>query len=349
MRLAQHSNRFASPLIPRAAWGSVTTDAAGVAPDRAPVPDRKEVAPDADTGTDAVTGAFSYSGRAIARRLLSKGRAVRTLTGHPERAGPQSPIDVRSLDFADPAGLVASLTGVTTLYNTYWVRFAHGRVDHTAAATNSRILFEAARRAGVHKIVHVSILHPSTDSPYPYFRGKALVEQALADSGVRYAALRPSVLFDENGVLLNNIAWLLRKVPVFAVGGDGSYRVRPTHLDDLADLAVDAATWSDDRVVDAVGPERPTFLELVGLIREAVGSRARIVHVPPPLLLGASRVLGAVLRDVLLTPEEFHSMAEGLADSDAPATGHVGVSEWVRAHAGDLGRSYANELDRHFR
>jgi NADH dehydrogenase len=304
----------------------------------------------ADTGVDVVTGAFSYSGRAIAARLLENGRRVRTLTGHPERArGGDSRIEVRALDFDDPAGLVTSLTGATTLYNTYWVRFARGRVDHTLATEHSRTLFEAASRAGIRKIVHVSILHPSVASPYPYFRGKALVEQALADTGIGYAVLRPSVLFDERGVLLNNIAWLLRKFPVFGVGGDGSYRVRPTHVDDLAGLALEAAAWPDDRVVDAVGPERPTFLELVEEIRAAVGSRARIVRVPVPVLLGASKVLGAVLRDVLLTADEYRSMAEGLADSDAPATGTIRVSDWVAEHADRLGIRYANELERHFR
>jgi NADH dehydrogenase len=189
------------------------------------------------TGTDVVTGAFSYSGRVISRALLGAGRQVRTLTAHPERGAGQSDIEVRKLDFDDPAGLVASLAGATTLYNTYWVRFAHGRVDHALAVDNSRALFQAARRAGASKIVHISILHPSASSPYPYFRGKALlVERALAETGLPYAVLRPSVLFDESGVLLNNIAWLLRRLPVFAVGGDGSYRVRPVHVDDLAAL-----------------------------------------------------------------------------------------------------------------
>ena len=302
-----------------------------------------------DTGLDVVTGAFSYSGQAIARHLQQAGRQVRTLTGHPERAGTGADIEIRPLDFEDSAGLVGALSGATTLYNTYWVRFAHGGVDHPAAVKNSRILFEAAKRAGVRKIVHVSILNPSIDSPYGYFRGKAQVEQALADGGVPYAALRPSVLFDERGVLLNNIAWLLRRLPVFAVGGDGSYRVRPTHVDDLASLALEASTWPDDRIVDAVGPDRPTFLELVRHIRSAVGSRARIVRVPPPVLLGASRVLGLALRDVVLTTEEYRSMAQGLADSDAPASGTVGVLEWITEHGDTLGTRYANELSLHFR
>ena len=88
-----------------------------------------------DTGLDAVTGAFSYSGRAIARRLLAGDRRVRTLTGHPQQADPAAPIDVRPLCFADMPALVRDLEGVTTLYNTYWVRFAHGDTSHAQAGS----------------------------------------------------------------------------------------------------------------------------------------------------------------------------------------------------------------------
>jgi uncharacterized protein YbjT (DUF2867 family) len=302
-----------------------------------------------DNRLDAVTGAFSYSGRAIAHRLLDAGRRVRTLTGHPKRGGNESDIEVYGLDFDDPASLALALQGVNTLYNTYWVRFAYGSVDHTLAVENSRTLFRAARRAGVQKIVHLSILHPSATSPYPYFRGKALVERALAETGLPYAILRPSVLFDEHGVLLNNIAWLLRRLPVFAVGGDGRYRVRPIHVEDLATLALEASAWTEDRIVDAVGPERPTLVELVRQIREAVGSRARVVRVPGSLLLVMSRALGTALHDVLWTPDEYRSMAEGLADSDAPNTGSIALSSWLMEHGAHLGTQYANELNLHFR
>jgi uncharacterized protein YbjT (DUF2867 family) len=298
-----------------------------------------------DHGLDVVTGAFSYSGHAIARRLLSAGRRVRTLTGHPERGREQSDIEVRRLDFDDPAGLVGALDGATTLYNTYWVRFAHGSVDHALAVENSRTLFTAARKAGVQKVVHISILHPSASSPYPYFRGKALVERALAESGLPYASLRPSVLFDERGVLLNNIAWLLRRLPVFAVGGAGGYRIRPIHVEDLATLALEASTWTDDRIVDAVGPERPTFFELVGQIRDAVGGHARIVRVPGSLLLVLARLLGAVLHDVLLTADEYRSMTEGLADSDAESTGSVTLSHWLVDQGQHLGIKYAKRAE----
>ena len=309
--------------------------------------DGRDHPPD-DTGLDVVTGAFSYSGRAIARRLLEGGREVRTLTGHAERRDTES-IDVQPLDFDDLPGLVAHLRGATTLYNTYWVRFAAGRTDHDRAVVNSRTLFHAARRAGVQRIVHVSITHPTIDSPYAYFRGKALVERALAETGVSYAVLRPAILFGEEGVLVNNIAWLLRHLPVFAVGGTGAYRVRGIHVADLARLCVEAAQRRDDSVIDAVGPERPTFLELVESIRSAVHSKARIVQVPGGLVPILSRALGLLLRDVLLTADEYRAMADGLADTEGPATGEIALSSWLVENAETLGTRYLNELDLHFR
>ncbi len=298
---------------------------------------------------DVVTGAFSYSGAAIAAELQAAGRRVRTLTGHPERAPADTGIDVRPLDFADPAGLEQALRGADTLYNTYWVRFARGSVDHQAAVANSRVLFEAATRAGVRRIVHVSITNPSLSSPYPYFRGKAEAEQILAGTGVPAAIVRPAILFGGAGVLVNNIAWLLRRVPVFAIGGRGDYRIRAIHLDDLATLCVKLGKGTETVTLDAVGPQSVTFREMVEAVRAAVGSHAPIVNVPGRALVALSRVLSVALRDTLLTRDEYLAMAEGLADSPGPPTGAVVFTDWVAAHGHELGRDYANELDRHFR
>ena len=301
-----------------------------------------------DTGLDVVTGAFSYSGSAISAALLERGRRVRTITGHAGRAPAGTEVELRPLDFDDQLELAASLEGVTTLYNTYWVRFAHRRIDHDMAVANSRTLFQAAKRAGVQRIVHVSITHPGIESPFPYFRGKAQVERALAEVGLSYAIVRPAILFGGDGVLLNNIAWLLRHLPLFAIGGRGEYRIRGIHVDDLAALCLARGVERVDSVTDAVGPERPTFTELVHMVREAVGSRSRLLHVPGPAIPALSSVVGWALHDRLLTREEYWAMAAGLADSDAPTTGATALSEWIRANGSSLGQRYANELDRHF-
>jgi NADH dehydrogenase len=188
-----------------------------------------------------VTGAFGYTGKYITRRLLAKGVRVKTLTGHPDREnsfGDQ--VTVAPFNFDDPVALAESLRGATTLYNTYWVRFEHGDATFAKAVENTKTLIAAAGEAGVSRIVHVSITNPSPDSALPYFKGKALLEEAIIQSGLSYAIIRPTVIFGLEDILVNNIAWILRRFPVFAVPGGGGYRLQPIYVEDMADIAVSA-------------------------------------------------------------------------------------------------------------
>jgi NADH dehydrogenase len=299
---------------------------------------------------DLVTGAFSYTGSHIATRLLREGRSVKTLTFHSDRAHPlQASVEVCRYRFDDPAALTRSLEGVSTLYNTFWVRFDHGSTSFANAIECSRMLFHAARNAGVQRIVHVSIANPSIDSPLPYFRGKALVEYALAETGVPYSIVRPTWVFGgERDVLANNIAWILRRMPLFALPGNGEYPVQPVHVEDLARICVEAARFKGDTVVDAAGPERMAFSELVDCVRSALETRSPIVHVPPPLMALAARALGLFVRDVVLTREEIKGLMAGLLVSHDPPLGQISFSSWLNEHKTSVGHSYANELDRHF-
>ncbi len=303
------------------------------------------------TQLDVVTGAFGYTGKYIARRLLAQGRKVKTLTGHPGRPNPfgEDRVAAAPFNFEKPNELRESLRGVSTLYNTYWVRFSHGPVTFEDAVQNTKTLIAAASDAGVKRFVHVSITNPSLDSPLPYFNGKARLEQALAESSLSYAIVRPTVIFGIEDILVNNIAWLLRHFPVFVVPGSGDYRLQPIYVEDMAQLVVDVAQREENVTLDAVGPDIFTFDEMVRLIAEKVGSKARIVHTSPGVALFLSRLVGYLVNDVTLTPDEVDGLTANLLVSESPPTGHTHLADWLAENVDRVGTGYASELARHYR
>lgn len=303
-----------------------------------------------DTGLDVVTGAFSYSGSAIAEMLLDQGRSVRTLTFHPDRPHRlQAAVESQRYRFDDPVALTRSLGGVTTLFNTYWVRFDHGPTTFANAVANSRMLFHAARRAGVARIVHISIANPSIDSPLSYYRGKAIVERALAEVGIPYSIVRPTWVFGgRQDILANNIAWILRRLPVFALPGNGSYLVQPVHVEDLARICVESANSGGDAVLDAAGPQTLTFAQLVNAVRDAARLRRPVLRVPPFAIYAAARALGLIVGDIVLTRDEIRGLTAGLLASQNPPLGRIAFTDWLDQNTESIGRSYANELERHF-
>ena len=303
----------------------------------------------AESVIHAVTGAFGYSGKYIARRLLAAGCPTITLTNSTDRANEfGGRLTAYPFNFDQPDKLVESLRGVAVLYNTYWVRFNHPTFTHADAVQNTLTLFEAAQRAGVRRVVHVSITNPSEDSPLEYFRGKARLERALRESGLSYAILRPTVLFGKEDILINNIAWAIRHLPVIGVFGDGQYRVQPIYVDDLAALAVAQGQQADlpDTIINAIGPETFTYRDMVAEIAKHIGVSRPIVSVPPALGYLTGKVLGALVDDVMITREEIEGLMSGLLCVDAPPAGTTRLSEWLGHNAATLGRRYASELAR---
>jgi NADH dehydrogenase len=298
---------------------------------------------------DVVTGAFGYTGRYITARLLDSGRSVMTLTGHPNRPNPFGDrVAVAAFGFDDRRKLAEHLRGATTLYNTYWVRFLRGEVTFERAVANSETLIHAAEDAGVPRIVHVSITNPSEDSPFAYFRGKARVEEMIRDSGLGYAIVRPTVIFGREDILINNIAYILRRIPIFGIPGSGSYRLRPVSVEDVADICVRSGRAESDEVIDAVGPETFTFEGLVRLIAQTIGRRTLFVHVPPAVALNAAAIIGRVVGDVMVTSDELDGLMAELVTTEGPATGTRRLTEWLTLNAAVVGKRYASEVARHY-
>jgi uncharacterized protein YbjT (DUF2867 family) len=299
--------------------------------------------------TVVVTGALSYTGKYATQLLLNRGYRIRTLTFHPKRENPfGDKVQVFPYDFVDPEKLTGTLRGASTLINTYWVRFPHGASTFEAAIQNTRTLISAAKNAGVRRIVHVSIANPSLESSLGYYRGKAELEQAVIESGLSYTILRPTVIFGLEDILINNIAWFARRFPVFAIPGDGRYRIRPIYVKDMARLIADAAERDENAVLDAVGPETYTFEELVRQIAAQLRRRTRLVHLPMPVAYVATHLAGWFVGDVVLTWEEYKGLMGNLLAPEGPSTGETCLNQWLAANREYIGTKYASEVARHY-
>lgn len=301
-------------------------------------------------GFEVVTGAFSFTGRFIARRLLEQEKQVKTLTNHPRRAGAEDiKAEVAPLQFTDREALVDSLRGADVLYNTYWVRFHHGRVRFGDAVANTRILLGAARDAGVRKVVHISVSNPAEDSPLDYYAGKARAERAVRESGLAWAIVRPTLVFGQGDILINNIAWLLRRLPLFGIPGRGDYRLQPVAGEDVAEIATWAAEQVGPVIVDAAGPDVIYYSEMVESIAIAVGRHPRFVYVSPRNALRAAKIIGRMVNDVMLNEPELEGLMQELLVSRERPRGTQSLDNWLLANADRVGQAYASELDRHWR
>jgi len=294
-----------------------------------------------------VTGAFGYSGKYITKQLLDLGHQVRTLTNSTSRSNLfGEKVQVYPYNFDDEDKLIESMQGAAVLYNTYWVRFNHTDFKHSTAVENTLKLFRAAKKAGIKRIVHISITNPAEESHLEYFRGKAKLEKALIESGISYAILRPAVLFGKEDILINNIAWMLRKFPVFGVFGDGSYRLQPIYVDDLARLAVEQGAEREDRIIDAIGPETFTYRELVQKIGNIIGKSRPVISVPDSIGYIVGWFIGKIVGDVVITREEIEGLKANLLYTDSPPAGKTKLTEWATLNSNMLGMKYASELAR---
>ncbi len=300
--------------------------------------------------TDVVTGAFGFIGRYITRHLLNSGRQVRTITTHPDKPNPfGNAVKAFPYNFNKPDELIESLHGASTLYNTYYIRFEYGGATFKQAVENTITLFDCAKKAGIKKIVHISVTYASEKSNLPYFAGKGLQEKALIGSKLPYSIVRPTLVFGREDILVNNIAWLIRSFPLFPIFGSGQYEVQPIYVEDLAAIAAASANDSKSGTLDAIGPETFTFKEFLQLISSKLSPNTKLVHTPPLMSIFLGKIIGLAIGDIVLIKEELEGLMDGLLTSKQAPNGATRFSEWLEANKDIVGKAYTSELGRHYR
>ena len=294
-----------------------------------------------------ITGGFGYTGTYLSKALIKHGKIVETLTNSPEKKTIDSQKMVaHPLDFENEEGLIVSLKNTEVLYNTYWVRFNHKLFNHQQAVTNTFKLFYAAKKAGVKRIVHVSITNADSKSNLDYFRGKGEIEEYLKKLGIDYTIVRPAVLFGGKDILINNIAWSLRHLPLVGMPGRGKYQLQPIHVYDFAKQLAYAGEKVGKNIEVALGPERYSYVDLLNMIKKELKLKTVIIPMPNRIAWLGAQILGYFLNDVMLTWPEVLGLRQETLWEDQEPTGKVHLREWVKKHKDTLGNEYHNELDR---
>ena len=298
---------------------------------------------------DVVTGSFGYIGKYVTRALLESGHAVKTITTHPDKPNPfGEKVEAASYHFEDPEALTRYLEGCEILYNTYWVRFNYRQWSFDKSLENTKILFQCAKNAGVRKIVHISVTNPSEKDELPYYRGKAYQEKALRELGVAYTIVRPTLVFGKEDILVNNIAWTIRKFPIVPIFGSGKYKVQPVFVEDLAKLAVEASRSEGSATFDAIGPETYPYETFVKLIARELNRNVTFVHTNPSMGILLGKLIGLLVKDVILTKDEVRGLMLNKLTSDQDPNGKTLFSVWLRDNKQSIGSGYTSELKRHF-
>jgi NADH dehydrogenase len=296
-----------------------------------------------------VTGSFGYIGKYITRELLARGREVKTITTHPDKPNPfGAQVEAAPYHFDKPEKLTGYMDGCDVLFNTYWIRFNYQNRSFEKALENTKTLLGCAKAAGIKKVIHISVTNPSLEDQLPYYRGKARQEKALQKSGLAYTILRPTLVYGIEDILVNNIAWTIRKFPLVPIFGSGEYQVQPIFVGDLARIAVNRSTLKGSQTLDAIGPETFSYREFLELIANTLSQKVTFVHVPPALGIFLGKIIGLFVRDVLLTKDELQGLMANKLVSDQPPNGQTHFTTWLGDNKEFLGTSYTSELNRHY-
>ncbi|MDE1834491.1 MAG: NAD(P)H-binding protein [Candidatus Micrarchaeota archaeon] len=300
-------------------------------------------------GRDVVIGGTGFTGKYITKCLLKYKHKVVALTKHVNRDNEFGrKITIKPLDFENQENLVETMNGSRCVFNTYWVRFNYGGSSFDEAVRNSKAIIDACVDAKVKRLVHISVLDPSKNYKYDYFRAKMEVESYIEKSGLSYAILRPALLFGEEDILMNNITYLIRKYGLFFIFGSGEYKVTPTYVGDVAKEAVLQSRLNKNIIEDALGPEAFGFEELVRYIATTIGRPTRVAHLNKAFIPLVSKFLNICMHEPVVTSDEMGLLMDNGLYSDSKPIGSIRFSKWLKERKDTYGTEYHSETKRHF-
>ncbi|WP_175922607.1 SDR family oxidoreductase [Burkholderia latens] len=256
-----------------------------------------------------VCGANGFIGRALSERLEAGGHRV--LRGVRHAAGP----DDVAIDFAndvDPDAWLARLEGIDVVINA--VGILSDRRDATLDAVHRAApcaLFAACCRAGVRRVIQISALGVERGDT-PYFASKLAADTFLQTLPLDYRIVRPALVYGASGASAR-LFRMLASLPVHALPAGGRQRLRPVHVDDLAELVarlVDSPA-AGGPVIDAVGSDEVEYREMLGAYRAALGFPPALRIALPGSLVGAAAVLLGMLPGAMLTRDTWTMLRGG--------------------------------------
>ncbi len=258
-----------------------------------------------------ITGATGYIGQHLVTRLIAQGVRPRCLVRDMKKASSLFPADkVELVQGATtvPATLAAAVQGVDTLVHAAFMtadkkESAQDRYEETNVHGTSNVI-DAAKKAGVKRIIEISGLGTKPDKPGSYMQGRYRAEQMLIGSGLDWTIIRPSVLFGKDAPFTKGLTDLLRTSPVVPLIGGGKTLFQPILVDDVVSVIIkvlDEPERTRNKIYTIGGPEYYSFAQIFDELLHATHQHKPRVYAPTPFVGIGAAVMEAVLPKPPLT------------------------------------------------
>jgi NADH dehydrogenase len=255
----------------------------------------------------AITGGTGFVGRHLADRLRAAGHDTVVLS---RRTGEELG--------SGSNGLAAAIEGCDAVVHCAGINREIGGQTYEAVHVQGTIeVVEAARAAGVRRLVMLSFLRARPDGPTTYHRSKWMAEERVRHSGLTYTIFKAGVIHGRGDHMLDHLSHAFHTFPVFGLVGLDEHTVRPVAVDDVTRLLAAAALGDerlDDRTIAVLGPDEMTLGEAVRRVARVAGRRPVFVRLPVPIHLGIARFAEATMRVPLISMAQVRILAEGVVE-----------------------------------